>query len=107
MVKCILCVGQVRLQTLLHYCHNIVCMYVTLSHLRSKESTGIYKPCIPGLFPISRVHLKVDQRVQRNNFPRIHLNVNQCTSECISGKLLFDQSFDLKIELLLEGSVYL
>ena len=38
----------------------------TLSHLRSKESTGIHKPCIPGLFPIPRVHLKVDQRVQRN-----------------------------------------
>jgi len=24
-------------------------MYVTLSHLRSKESTGIHKPCIPAL----------------------------------------------------------
>ena len=51
-------------------------IYVTLSHLRSKESTGIHKPCISGLFPIPiRVHLKVEQRVQRNNFPRIHLNV--------------------------------
>ena len=29
-----------------------VCMYVTLSHLRSKESTGIHKPCIPILLHI-------------------------------------------------------
>ena len=63
-----------------------VCMYVTLSHLRSKESIGIHKPCIPGLFPIPRVHLKLDQSVQRNNFPGIHLNVHQCTSGCILGK---------------------
>ena len=62
-------------------------IYVTLSHLRSKESTGIHKPCNPGLFPLPRVHLKVDQRVQRNNFPGIHLNVYQCTSGCIPGKL--------------------
>ena len=27
-----------------------VCMYVTLSHLRSKESTEMHKPWIPGLF---------------------------------------------------------
>ena len=62
-------------------------LYVTLSHLRSKESTGIHKPCIPGLFPLPRVHLKVDQRVQRNNFPGIHPNVHRCTSGCILGKL--------------------
>ena len=60
---------------------------VTLSHLRSKESTGIHKPCIPALFPLPRVHLKVDQRVQRNNFPGVHLNVPQYTSGCIPGKL--------------------
>ena len=62
-------------------------LHVTLSHLRSKEFTGIHKPCIPGLFSLPRVHLKVDQRVQRNNFPRIHLNVHRCTSGCIPGKL--------------------
>ena len=62
-------------------------IYVTLSHLRSKESTGIYEPGIPGLFPLPRVHLRVDQRVQRNNFPRIHLNVHWCTSGCIPVKL--------------------
>ena len=27
-------------------------IYVTLSHLRSKESTGIHKPCIPILLHI-------------------------------------------------------
>ena len=69
------------------YARMYVRMYVTLSHLRSKESTGIHKPCIPGLFPLPRVHLKVDQRVQRNNFPGIHLNVHRCTSGCILGKL--------------------
>ena len=68
-------------------CINYVYVYVTLSHLRSKESTGIHKPCISGLFPLPRVHLKVDQRVQRNNFPGIHLNVHRCTSGCIPGKL--------------------
>ena len=26
-------------------------IYVILSHLRSKESTGIHNPCIPGFFP--------------------------------------------------------
>ena len=57
-------------------------IYLTLSHLISKESTGIHKSCYSGLFPIPRVHLKVDQRVQGNNFPEIHLNVHQCTSEC-------------------------
>ena len=41
-------------------CMYIMCIYsyVTLSHLRSKESTGIHKPCIPGLFSLPRVHLK-------------------------------------------------
>ena len=62
-------------------------LHVTPSHLRSKRYTGIHKPCIPVLFLIPRVHLKVDQRVQRNNFPGIHLNVHQCTSGCIPGKL--------------------
>ena len=66
-----------------------VYIYVTLSHLRTKESTGIHKPCIPGLFPIPRVHLKVDQTLQGNNSPRMHLNVQQCTSECILGELFF------------------
>ena len=69
------------------YMHCDIRIHVTLSHLRSKESTGIHKPCILGLFPLATVRLKVDQRVQRNNFPGIHLNVHQCTSECISGKL--------------------
>jgi len=27
----------------------VACIYVTLSHLRSKESTEIHKPCIPAL----------------------------------------------------------
>ena len=46
------------------------CVYATLLHLRLKESTGIHKQCIPWLFPLpSRVHLKIDQRVQRNKFP--------------------------------------
>ena len=62
---------------------------------------------MPDLFPLPRVHLKIDQRVQRNNFPGIHLNVHRCTSGCILGKLFFDLSFDLKIELLVKGSVYL
>ena len=66
---------------------------VTLSHFRSKESTGIHKPCIPA---IPRVHLKVDQSVQKNNSPRIHLNVSQ---ESYSFEV-FDLSFDL-------GFVYL
>ena len=78
-------------------------MYVTLSHLGSKKFTGIHKLCIPGLFPIPRVHLKVDQIVQRNNSPRIHLNVSQ---ESYSFKL-FDLSFGLKLEDFAEGSVYL
>ena len=73
--------------------------HVTLSHFSSKESTGLHKPCIPGLFPIPRVPLKVDQSVQGNNFLGIHLNVSQ---QSYSFEL-----FDLKIELLLEGSVYL
>ena len=64
-----------------------ITLYVTLSLLKSKESIVIHKPCIPGLFPIPRVLLKVDQRVQKINFPGIHLNVHQCTSECIPGKL--------------------
>ena len=81
-------------------------MYVTLSHFRSKESTGIHKPCIPDLFPIPRIHLKVDQRVQRNNFPGIHLNVQWYTSRCIPGSYSF-KLFDLKLELLVEGSIYL
>jgi len=29
-------------------------VYVTLSHLRSKESTGIHKPCIPALLSYQR-----------------------------------------------------
>ena len=52
-----------------------------------KKSAGIHKPCIPGLFPIPGVHLKVDQRVQENSSPGIHLNVHQCTSECIPVEL--------------------
>ena len=76
---------------------------VTLSHFRSKELTGIHKPCIPGLFPLPRVHLKVNQRVQRNNFPGIHLNVSH---ESNSFELC-DLSFDLKLELFVEDSVYL
>ena len=64
-----------------------MCIYITLSHLRLMEFTGIHKPCIPDLFPLPRVYLKVDQRVQRDNFPGIHLDVNQCTSGCIPGKL--------------------
>ena len=46
----------------------------------------MYPLCIPGLFPLPRVHLKVDQRVQRNNFPKIHLNVHRCTSGFIPRK---------------------
>ena len=46
-----------------------------------------FTPQIKGIFPLPRVHLKVDQRVQRNNFPGIHLNVHRCTSGCIPGKL--------------------
>ena len=61
---------------------------------------GIHKPCIPGLFPITRIHLKVDQRVQRNNSPRIHLNIHWCTYECIPGKLFL---FDLKHDPLLKA----
>ena len=63
-----------------------VYIYIALSHLRSKQSTGIHKPCIPGLFLLAKVHLKIDQRVQRNNFAGIHLNIHCCTSECILGK---------------------
>jgi len=33
------------------------------------------------------IHLKLDQRVQKNNSLRIHLNVHQYTFECIPGKL--------------------
>ena len=77
---------------------------VTFSHPRSKELTGIHKPCIPGLFPIPRVHLKVNQRVQSNNFPGIHLNVHRCTSGESNS---YDLSFDLKLQLFVEGSVYL
>ena len=66
---------------------NVAITYVTLSHLRSKESTRIQKACIPGLFSILRVHLNVHQRVQKNNSSRIHLNVHWCTFECILEKL--------------------
>ena len=77
--------------TIIYYFEKKECIiyYVTLSHLWSQESTGIHGLCIPGLFPIPRVHLKVDQRAQRNNFPRIpvHLNVNWYTSKRIPEKL--------------------
>ena len=86
-------------------------VHVTLSHLRSKESTGIHKPCIPGLIPSPRVHLKIDQRIQRNNFPEIHLNVHHGVHLDVSWENhsfeLFDQSFHQKIEVLVEGFVYL
>ena len=88
-------------------CAGLQLPYVTLSHLRSKESSGIHKPCIPGLIPLPRVHLKVDQGVQRNNFPGIHLNVHRDVSRESYSFELFDPSFDLKIEILVEASVYL
>ena len=75
----------------------------TCNTFTSKESTWIHKPCIPGLFPIPTVHLKVDKRVQRDNFPGMHLNVSQ---ENYSFGL-FDLSFDSKLELPVEGSIYL
>ena len=82
-----LCVVMYCMCTCIQQLKMHVIMYVTLSHLRSKEFVGIHKPCIPGLFLLPRVHLKIDQRVQRNNFPKIHLNVHRCTSGCIPGKL--------------------
>ena len=57
-------------------------------HLKPKESTGIHGLCIPGLFPMPRVHLKVDQRAQRNNLLGMHLNV--------SWDSYFFELFDLK-----------
>ena len=29
------------------YYDGLMCLYVTLAHLRSKEITGTHKPCIP------------------------------------------------------------
>ena len=47
----------------------------------------------PWFIPLPKVHLKIDQRVQRNNFPGIHLNVSWKSYSFE----LFDQSFDLKM----------
>ena len=52
------------------YTRDYAYTHVTLSHLRSKESTGIHEPCIPILLHDQRA----DQRVQRKDFPGIHLD---------------------------------
>ena len=43
-------VSDIRYTTLQNsdaWLHWVISIYVTLSHLRSKEITGIHKPCIP------------------------------------------------------------
>ena len=42
LIECI-AAAQIRVMLLYRY----VSIYVTLSHLRSKEITGIHKPCMP------------------------------------------------------------
>ena len=45
------------------YMYKYICMYVTLSHFRSKESTGIHKPCIPALLSRHSNRTVIDKQV--------------------------------------------
>ena len=74
---------------------------VALSHLRFKEFAGIHKQY---LFPIPiSVHLKVDQRIQRNNSSGMHTSLHLTVSRESYFFELFDLSFDLKLDPFFEG----
>ena len=59
------------------------------------------------MYPYSPSHLvytsvhdqKADQRIQRKDFPRIHLDVHRCTSRCIPGVHLDVSRENISFEL--------